>query len=424
VTPRLLVIMGSGETAPTMIKVHRAVFDKLGDEAAGRAVLLDTPYGFQMNVDDISARARNYFADSVGRQVEVVGWRRNPGPGAALERALAMLRSARWVFAGPGSPTYALRHWRDTPLAATLTDLLDTGGVVVFASAAALTLGAFTVPVYEIYKAGAEPRWEPGLDIVAAVTDLPAVVIPHYNNAEGGTHDTRYCYLGDQRLSALEGDLPTEAFVLGVDEHTACVLDLDARIAQVLGTGTVTVRRHGRERAFHGGTLSFADLAAAAADPGRHPVARTAPDNGAPSPDTTATSARRPLRDAADRDEAAFRAALAAGDPDTAVSAVLDLEQTLADWSADTSDERDHARRVLRAMVVELGERARTGLADPWRAVPPFVDALLELRGQARDRRDFSTADLVRDRLAAAGVQVRDTSDGPRWSRSAAAPPA
>src|SRR2546430_10964210 len=62
---------------------------------------------------------------------------------------------------------------------------------VVFASAAALTLGSHTVPVYEIYKAGVEPAWVPGLDLVRRATGLPAVLIPHYDNAEGGHHDTR-----------------------------------------------------------------------------------------------------------------------------------------------------------------------------------------------------------------------------------------
>ena len=30
---RLLVIMGSGETAPTMVKPHRAIFERLGAPA-------------------------------------------------------------------------------------------------------------------------------------------------------------------------------------------------------------------------------------------------------------------------------------------------------------------------------------------------------------------------------------------------------
>ena len=41
--PRLLAIMGSGETAPTLAKVHRALFARLGE--APNAVLVDTPYG-------------------------------------------------------------------------------------------------------------------------------------------------------------------------------------------------------------------------------------------------------------------------------------------------------------------------------------------------------------------------------------------
>ena len=69
----LLVIMGSGETAPTMIKTHRMLFERLGPAPA---VLLDTPYGFQTNADDISARAVEYFAVSVGRTVEAAELRR------------------------------------------------------------------------------------------------------------------------------------------------------------------------------------------------------------------------------------------------------------------------------------------------------------------------------------------------------------
>ena len=235
----VLVIMGSGETAPTMVKPHRAIFETLAERAGedARAVVLDTPYGFQSNADDISAKAVGYFAASVGRSVEVVSWRTPPPPGLARERALAALAGASWVFAGPGSPTYTLRQWRDTPVPAALAQVLDRDGVVLFASAAALTLGSHTVPVYEIYKAGFDPHWVPGLDLVRAATGLPAVVIPHYNNAEGGHHDTRFCYLGEGRLAAMERELPEESFVLGVDEHTAVLLDLATRTASVVGNG-------------------------------------------------------------------------------------------------------------------------------------------------------------------------------------------
>ena len=102
------------------------------------------------------------------------------------------------------------------------------------ASAAALTLGRFTIPVYEIYKVGEAPRWLPGLDLLTPL-GLPVAVVPHYDNAEGGNHDTRFCYLGERRLRVLEAELPEDVFILGVDGHTALVLDVDAGTASVLG---------------------------------------------------------------------------------------------------------------------------------------------------------------------------------------------
>jgi cyanophycinase-like exopeptidase len=253
----LLVIMGSGETTPTMIKPHRAIFERVGDRPA---VVLDTPYGFQSNADDISSRTTAYFANSVGREVEVLSWRRPPTTELAREQAFTALRDAGWVFAGPGSPTYTLRQWGDTPIPQLLADKLLRGGVVVFASAAALTLGSHTVPVYEIYKAGTDPHWVDGMDVVRKVTGLPAVVIPHYDNAEGGHHDTRYCYLGEGRLAAMEAELPDDAFVLGVDEHTAVYVDLAAGTASVAGTGVVTIRRRGRSVVHPAGSVLELDV--------------------------------------------------------------------------------------------------------------------------------------------------------------------
>ncbi|WP_446026646.1 CysS/YqeB C-terminal domain-containing protein, partial [Dietzia cinnamea] len=37
-------------------------------------------------------------------------------------------------------------------------------------------------------------------------------------------------------------------------------------------------------------------------------------------------------------------------------------------------------------------------------------------RAQARADKDFATADAIRDRLVAAGIDVADTADGQKWS--------
>ncbi|MCF8713101.1 cysteine--tRNA ligase, partial [Corynebacterium sp. MC-09] len=49
-------------------------------------------------------------------------------------------------------------------------------------------------------------------------------------------------------------------------------------------------------------------------------------------------------------------------------------------------------------------------------ALDALVQAELERRTQARADKDFATADAVRDRLAAAGITITDTPDGPTWS--------
>jgi cyanophycinase-like exopeptidase len=402
----LLVIMGSGETAPTMVKPHRAIFERAPDRPA---VLLDTPYGFQSNADDISARSVAYFAASVGRTVSVVPWRTAPPPGLSRERALAALATAGWVFAGPGSPTFTLRQWRDTPVPAALVDVLARGGVVLLASAAALTLGSHTVPVYEIYKAGLDPYWEPGLNLVEQVCGLPAVVIPHYDNAEGGHHDTRYCYLGEQRLAAMEQHLPTDSFVLGVDEHTAVLLDPAARTATVIGNGTMTVRRKGQSIVHPSGSVVPFDELLTGESVAVAPVVPAASAVDGPASSS--------LRDDAVRRTAEFDEALARRDVDGCVEAILALEQAILDWAADTneSDEADFARAALRTLVVRLGELATVGARDPRAAVGPLVEGLLTLRAKARADKDFATSDQIRDQLAAAGVEVRDTPSGPTW---------
>lgn len=421
---RLLTIMGSGETAPTMVKPHRSVFERIEGDAGGHevpAVFLDTPFGFQENADELSAKTVDYFRVSLRRTVEVAGLQRVDSA-SALEReaAFTRIRGARFVFAGPGSPTYALRQWARTPLPSLLADKLASGGAVTFSSAAALTLGLVTVPVYEVYKSGADPYWLDGLDLLSAI-GLPVAVIPHYNNAEGGHHDTRFCYLGERRLRMLEALLPDGAFVLGLDEHTGVIMDLDADTATVVGLGVLTVRRDGVSMEVPSGEVVPIDVLRAGPSAARRAPSDAPTEQRVESPDAVdANAAGAPTASlAADTQRlgAAFDAALAAGDAQGAVSAVLELESAIVGWSTDTlqSDETDRARSLLRSMVVRLGEAAVGGLADPREVLGPVIEVALAARLEVRAAKRYDLSDQIRDGLAAAGVEVRDTPEGQVW---------
>ena len=386
------MVLGSGETSPTMVTPHQRVFARLADGGFSvPAVLLDTPFGFQENADELTERIQTYFRESVGRDVGVASLRSRASVAAdpaGAARALASLADARWVFAGPGSPSYALAQWSGTPVVGLLNERLASGGAVAFASAAALTLGAFTIPVYEVYKVGADPHWLDGLDVLGNATGLRAAVVPHFDNAEGGTHDTRFCYMGERRLSSLIEQLPEDAFVWGVDEHTGMVIDLNTGQIDIVGRGGVTVRTHSASTVFRvGDELSLERVAEL-----------VGVDAGVVNPPVTTA--------VTDEITAAWVAArLSEGDVHAAVDGLLALQ---ANSTTDPS--------AVGALIAALGERAANAPVDVGSIAAPYLDVLMELRTAARSEKRFAESDLIRDRLAAVGVEIRDTPDGPEWS--------
>ena len=388
--PRILTILGSGETSPTMVTPHQRTFARLGSDV--RAVLLDSPYGFQENADELTEKAQQYFRESVGREVDAVTFRKAPAPDPAQHAVeMARLRAADWVFAGPGSPSYALRTWAGSAVPEALHARLREGGAVTFASAAALTLGALTIPVYEVYKVGDDPYWLEGLDVVGAATGLNVAVVPHWNNAEGGTHDTRFCWQGERRLVMLEDQLPDGAFVLGVDEHTGLVIDLDSGACEVVGRGTVVVRLHGDEWVVPTGeTISIEQIAEHGRSAGTAaPVAVAAADPA------------DPFTNLAERADAA----LDGGDLGGALAMLLDLERI-----ATGDEQRSRVRSLLAGAGALAGEAV-----DVTESVRPLVALILELRAQARAEKRWAESDTIRDGLAGAGIEVRDTPDGVEW---------
>lgn len=382
-----IILMGSGELAPTLVATHRA-----GLQAAGtdRVVVIDTPYGFQENADQLTERIATFFETSLRATVEVASLRSVGADRVSAERFLATVRSAKYVFSGPGSPSYALDVWEEVGAAAAMQAMVEQGGTLSFASAASLTLGKTTIPVYEIYKVGARPSWLPGMDLTTRL-GLPCIVVPHWNNAEGGNHDTSRCYIGERRFGELASRL--DVGVIGVDEHTAATVDFDAKSLHVSGVGTVTLRGAADMVLPSGNSISLPDAAAALGGP----RAVISPSSAPEAQDLT------------------LEAAIAQRDADAVLASLLDADER--------SRQSDVERRSYRAMLVRVVEEARSGLVDPRDRVSGFVDLLLEIRSQTRERGDYETADTIRNGLAALGVEVRDTSDASEWSIRAPDPP-
>ena len=423
--PRILTIMGSGETAPTMVSTHRKLTAMLPKPV--KAVLLDTPYGFQENAPELATRAVEYFRNSVNVDITVAGLVRLHDTHIAadavqIERGLRAVSDASYIFAGPGSPTYALRQWSGSAIANNIIEKLMNGGIVTFASAAALTLGKVTVPVYEVYKVGQDVQRLDGLDVLSAI-GINAAVIPHYDNAEGGNHDTRFCYLGETRLRMFEKMLDDETYVLGIDEHTGLIIDIEAETATVVGNGTVTLRL--REDSFiyeSGSTLPLTLLqdpwvlrSSSTGEKGAQDVAtRDVRSQSASEASSQAGSLGQSL--AIHQQE--FDEAMKARDADGAVRACLALEQAIHDWSADTlqGDIATKARAAVRSMISALGDAAIGGVRDPRDVVAPYVEAMLAIRALVRAEKRYDLSDVIRDAFVNIGIEVRDTADGVEWN--------
>lgn len=111
--------------------------------------------------------------------------------------------------------------------------------------------------------------------------------------------------------------------------------------------------------------------------------------------------------------------------------------KALADGEAGTARELAGSVRAMTAVLgvdpVEWADRAGTAgaagaggagaaggatagdSAGAAAALDVLVTAELERRAQARAEKDWATADEVRDRLTAAGIEVTDTADGATW---------
>jgi peptidase E len=407
-----IVLMGSGELTATMVEVHKDMLARLGP--AAQAVFLDTPAGFQLNADQISAGAIEYFRKKVGHAMTVASFRSKHGlTPFESEKAFLTLKQADFVLVGPGSPTYAVRQWEGSPLPDIIARRIEEGACFVAASAAALTAGRFTLPVYEIYKVGESPRWVDGINVLGRFS-LDLAVMPHWNNAEGGTHDTRFCFMGESRFRILEGLLPEDVHILGIDEHTACIIDLARNEVRIRGVGGVTLRRAGSEV-----VLKKNDVVGLEIFSGKGMTGERKPSAEPLEQRTAAAVDSRPVSfwDEIHSLEPGFQAAQDARDPERMSAAILELDRVI--WKAshdlESAEFISQAREILREWIALMGTALASAPRTTADCLGPLVEEILKLRDELRRQKRWAEADLLRNCLERAKIMVEDTSTGARW---------
>lgn len=375
--PGPVILFGSGETSPSGRKVFDQALRKL--PAAPRLALLETPAGFELNSAQVIGRVANFLTQRLQNyqpRVSIIPARKRDTAFSPDDADLAApLLEADLIFMGPGSPTYAIRQLQDSLAWHYLLARHQLGAAMVFASAAVVAISAYALPVYEIYKVGADLYWNKGLDFFG-LYGLPLVIIPHWNNNDGGEElDTSRCFMGKSRFAELMRMLPADLTVIGIDEKTALILDLQAGVCRVSGLGGVAIIHIGHEHHTPGPDLAGSGLDEVAEQREGHiHVYRD--------------GERFPLQNCC---------------PLELRSAVENLPP--AAWK--------QAVQVQECLAAESALAGREP-AMPSDGLPLEVQNLLEARQQARAGKDWATADQLRGQLAGLGWKVLDTPAGPQ----------
>ena len=364
-----IAILGSGETSPNLVSVHRELLD---DEASSNCFMIDSPFGFQENADQLVEKIQDFYKTSLNIEIQLASFRKIEELNSkSFFKTIQLLESASFIFAGPGSPSYASKLWSDNQIQSILLNHLSKGKNALFASAAATTLGENTLPVYEIYKVGKDPFWEKGLNILNAY-DLSCSVVPHFNNKEGGNHDTSYSYVGKNRIEKLLQQ--SYSNILGIDEHTALIISGKEGLFQVKGIGKLTVINKKGVHEFDNGTAENLSILQDLLQPEKSMLEYTEEQ------DDKYFSTQHPLDDF-----------------------VLDDEEL-------KEKETVYLKQIAK-LEIEIEKNRKNN-----ERFSQIVEQLISLRGKLREEKNYELSDTIRNILESCNLQIEDGGEDIKWS--------
>lgn len=250
-----IAFLGSGETSRAGGSIFESLARALPERP--RVAVLETPAGFELNSSQVAGRVADFLKTRLQNYSPVIDVipARKRGTLFSPDDAsvLGPLASANFIFMGPGSPTYAVRQLQGSLAWDLIRARHRLGAALVLASSATIAVGAWALPVYEIYKVGQDVHSVRGLDLFSDF-GMPLSFIPHWNNAEGGDDvDTSRCFIGMERFAVWCNSLPPENTTVGLDEHTGLIIDFARGTCLVHGVSSVSLVRECDPRIYPAG---------------------------------------------------------------------------------------------------------------------------------------------------------------------------
>jgi hypothetical protein len=240
-----IAFLGSGETSLAGGRIFESLARLIADPL--RVAIMETPAGFELNSGLVASRVGDFLKTRLQNYkpiINVIPARKRGSEFSPDDpEIINPLLRANFIFMGPGSPTYAIRQLKGSLAWDIIRARHRLGATLVFASAATISVGAWALPVYEIYKVGEDVYAEEGLDLFSDY-GLHLSFIPHWNNAEGGTDlDTSRCFIGMDRFEQWCKLVPDENTTIGLDEHTGLIIDFETATCEINGVSSVSLLR-------------------------------------------------------------------------------------------------------------------------------------------------------------------------------------
>ena len=238
-----IAFLGSGETSLAGGRIFEALARLIPDPL--HVSVLETPAGFELNSTIVAGRVGDFLKTRLQNYKPTIDLipARKQGTEFSPDNPeiLKPLLRANIIFMGPGSPTYLARQLRGTLAWDIIRARHRLGATLIFASAATISVGAWVLPVYEIYKVGDDIHTKEGLNFFSDF-GMDLSFVPHWNNAEGGTDlDTSRCFVGIERFDQWRKLLPPENILIGLDEHSGIIMDFEKGTCDVHGVSSVSV---------------------------------------------------------------------------------------------------------------------------------------------------------------------------------------
>ena len=258
-----IAFLGSGETSLAGGRIFESLARLIPDPL--HVAVMETTAGFELNSAIVAGRVADFLTTRLQNYkptIDIIPARKK-GTEFSPDNLeiLKPLLSANLIFMGPGSPSYAVRQLKDTLAWEIIRARHRLGATLIFASAATISVSAWVLPVYEIYKVGEDVHTKEGLNLFSGC-GLDLSFIPHWNNAEGGIDlDTSRCFVGKERFDQWRKLIPAESVMVGLDEHTGIIMDCENKTCEVSGVSSISVvKRDSMEMYPAGTTFSLNEL--------------------------------------------------------------------------------------------------------------------------------------------------------------------